>query len=126
MENQEKDPLTASIIGGAIEVHKALGPGLLENAYEECLAIELAERGLAVARQVPIPVFYKGRKVEIGYRIDMLVNDLVVLELKAISEILDVHEAQLLTYLRLANKRVGLLLNFHTAYLRNGIVRKVF
>lgn len=125
LESQEKDPLTAAIIGGAIEVHKALGPGLLESAYEECLAVELTERGLTVARQVPIPVFYKGRKVEIGYRLDMLVNDLVIVEIKAISEILDVHEAQLMTYLRLANKRIGLLLNFHTAYLKNGIMRKV-
>lgn len=125
MESAQKDPLTSLIIGGAIEVHKALGPGLLESAYEECLAVELAERGLNVVRQVPIPVFYKGRKVEVGYRIDMLVNDLVIVELKAITEILTVHEAQLLTYLKLASKRVGLLLNFHTAYLKNGIIRLV-
>jgi GxxExxY protein len=125
VESAERDPLTALIIGGAIEVHKVLGPGLLENAYEECLAIELTERGLAVARQVPIPVFYKGHRVDLGYRIDLLVNETVIVELKAIAELLPVHEAQLLTYLKLASKRVGLLLNFHTAYLRNGIVRLV-
>jgi GxxExxY protein len=125
LENQERDPLTAAIIGGALEVHKALGPGLLESVYEECLAIELMNRGLVVARQVPVPLQYKGRNLDVAYRMDLLVNDLVIVEVKAISELLPVHEAQMMTYLRLAKKRVGLLLNFHTAYLKNGIIRLV-
>lgn len=121
----DRDPLTAEIIGGAIEVHKALGPGLLEAVYEECLAVELADRGLDVRRQVPVPVTFKGKTLPCGYRLDMLVNDAVILEIKAIDKVLPVHEAQLLSYLRLASKRVGLLLNFHTPYLRDSIVRKV-
>ncbi len=125
MDKQIQDPLTSLIIGGAIEVHKALGPGLLESAYEECLAMELSDRGLQVARQVPIPVVFKGRRLEVGYRADIIVNDLVIVELKAIAEILPVHEAQLLSHLKLANKKVGLLINFHVAFLRNGIVRMV-
>ena len=125
MDKQIQDPLTSLIIGGAIEVHKALGPGLLESAYEECLAMELSDRGLQVARQVPIPVVFKGRRLEVGYRADIIVNDLVIVELKAIAEILPVHEAQLLSHLKLANKKVGLLINFHVAFFRNGIVRMV-
>lgn len=120
-----RDPLTAEIIGGAIEVHKALGPGLLEAVYEECLAAELSDRGLRVARQVAVPVTFKGRRLDIGYRADMIVNDEAVLELKAVEKVTPVHEAQLLTYLRLSGKRVGLLLNFDSAYLRDSIVRRV-
>ncbi len=121
----EKDPLTHEIIGGAIEVHKALGPGLLESVYEECLAVELTERGLTVRRQVPVPVLYKGRKVDCAYRCDMLVNETVVVENKAVDILLPVHEAQLISYLRLMSKRVGLLFNFHTPYLRDSILRRV-
>ncbi len=123
--SEGKDPLTREIIGGAIVVHKELGPGLLESAYEECLEVELIERGLHLRRQVPVPVVFKGRKIDCGYRLDMLVNDQVILELKAIEKVLPVHVAQLLTYLRLAGKKVGLLMNFHTPYLRDGIVRRV-
>lgn len=125
LEREGQDPLTYEIIGGAIEVHKALGPGMLENVYEECLAVELADRGLVVRRQVPVPVFFKGRQIDLAYRLDMLVNDSVVLELKAIETLMPVHEVQLMTYMKLANKRTGLLINFHTPYLRDSIVRRV-
>lgn len=117
--------LTREIIGGAIEVHKALGPGLLEAVYEECLALELVDRGLTVQRQVKVPVVFKGRTLDMDYRLDMLVNDAVVFELKAVEKVLPVHEAQLLTYMKLSKKNVGLLLNFHTPYLRDSIKRFV-
>jgi GxxExxY protein len=120
------EDLTEKIIGAAIEVHRALGPGLLESAYEECLCHELNLRGLSFQRQVPLPVSYKGVHLDCGYRIDVLVANDVILELKCVEHILPVHEAQLLTYLKLLNKRVGLILNFHIATLvRCGIVRKV-
>ena len=121
----ERDPLTHEIIGAAIEVHKALGPGLLEAIYEECLCVELTDRGLAVRRQVPIPVMYKGRTLDVAYRCDVLVNELVVVEIKAVDKMIPLFEAQLLSYLKLMNKRVGLLFNFHTPYLRDSILRRV-
>jgi GxxExxY protein len=128
-ETQSKllhEDLTEKIIGAAIEVHRALGPGLLESAYEECFCHELHLRGLSFQRQVPLPVTYKGINLDCGYRIDVIVEDAVVLELKCVEHILAVHEAQLLTYLKLLNKRVGLILNFHVAALvRGGVVRKV-
>jgi len=96
--------LTGAIIGAAIEVHRALGSGLLESAYEECLAFELEDRGFRVARQALLPIAYKGRKLDAGYRIDLLVNDEVIVELKAVQELEPIHEAQLLTYLKLAEK----------------------
>lgn len=119
------DPLTYAIIGAAIEVHKQLGPGLLESVYEECLGVELADRGLTFARQLEVPVIYKGRRLPMAYRIDMVVEQAVVLELKAIEKLLPVHEVQLMTYMRLANYKRGLLFNFHTPYLRDHIVRRV-
>lgn len=120
------EELTEKIIGAAIEVHRALGPGLLESAYEECLCHELHVHGLSFQRQVTLPVSYKGISLDCGYRVDVLVENAVVLELKCVEHILPVHEAQLLTYLRLLNKRVGLILNFYVATLvRGGIVRKV-
>lgn len=122
---QGDDPLTREIIGGAIEVHRALGPGLLESIYEECLAHELTERGLRVVRQVPLPVVFKGKRLDCGYRIDLIVNDLVILEIKAIERVLPVHEAQLLSYLKLSGKKVGLLLNFHVPYMRDGVLRRI-
>lgn len=122
---QGDDPLTREIIGGAIEVHRALGPGLLEAVYEECLAHELMERGLRIARQVPLPVVFKGKRLDCGYRMDLIVNELVILEIKAIERVLPVHEAQLLSYLKLSGKKVGLLLNFHVPYMRDGIVRRI-
>ena len=119
------EQLTEAIIGGAIEVHRELGPGLLESAYEECLCHELQLRGLAFQRQVDLPVVYKGIRLDCGYRADLVVEDRVVLELKTVEKIMPVHEAQLLTYLRLSAKRVGLLLNFNSAVLRDGIKRMV-
>ena len=125
-ENEEqKDPRTAPIIRAAIEVHRALGPGLLESAYEECLCHELHLCGLAFQRQVDLPVPYKGLKLDCGYKMDVVVEDEVVLELKSIERILPVHEAQLLTYLKLSWKRVGLLINFNVALLTRGIIRRV-
>ena len=124
-ESARRDPLTHAIIGGAIEVHKALGPGLLESAYEECLAVELADRGLHVRRQVDVPLVFKGRRMPIAFRMDMLVNDEVILELKAIEAVLPAHEVTLMTYMRLAGKKKGLLFNFHSAYLTDTIVRRV-
>jgi GxxExxY protein len=120
------EELTEKIIGAAIEVHRALGPGLLESAYEECLCREFNLRGLAFQRQVPLPVEYKGVKLDCGYRLDLVVQDTVVLELKCVEHVLPVHEAQLLTHLKLTGKRVGIIINFNVAALvRGGIVRKV-
>ncbi len=120
------EELTEKIIGAAIEVHRALGPGLLESAYEECLCRELNLRGLAFQRQVPLPVEYKGVKLDCGYRLDLVVQDAVILELKCVEHVLPVHEAQLLTYLKLTAKHVGIIINFNVATLvRGGIVRKV-
>ena len=120
------EELTEKIIGAAIEVHRALGPGLLESAYEECLCREFSLRGLAFQRQVPLPVEYKGIKLDCGYRLDLVVQDEVILELKCVEHVLPVHDAQLLTYLKLTRKRVGLFINFNVAALvKGGIVRKV-
>jgi GxxExxY protein len=125
-KNEErKDPRTAPIIGAAIEVHRALGPGPLESAYEECLCHELHLRGLAFQHQVDLPVPYKGLKLDCGYKMDVVVEDEVVLELKSIEKILPVHEAQLLTYMKLSGKRVGLLINFNVPLLTRGIIRRV-
>lgn len=121
----ELNDLTREIIGGAIEVHKRLGPGMLESAYEECLSYELRGRGLSVERQKPVPVVYREVKLECGYRIDLLVNDTVVLELKSVDAPARVHEAQILTYMRFANKSIGLLINFNVTVLKNGIKRYV-
>ncbi len=117
--------LTDQILAAAIEVHKALGPGLLESAYEECLAHELGLRDLSTHRQVPLPLEYKGIRLDCGYRIDLVVQDAVVLEVKAVERLLPIHEAQLLTYLRLSRKKVGFILNFNTPVLKKGIVRRV-
>jgi GxxExxY protein len=118
-------PLTEAIIGSAIEVHRALGPGLLESAYEACLAHELLSRGIMVQRQLSLPIVYKGQLVEVGYRIDMLVDDRVVVELKAVDKLIPIHEAQLMTHLRLSGKRVGLLINFNVRLLTSGVKRIV-
>ncbi|MCG3124072.1 MAG: hypothetical protein GIKADHBN_02513 [Phycisphaerales bacterium] len=119
------DPLTARIIGAAIQVHRALGPGLLESAYQQCLRFELEAGGIAVATEVPIPLEYRGHRLDCGYRIDLLVEGTVVVEAKAVEKLAPIHEAQLLTYLRLARKKTGLLLNFNSAYLHDGIKRMV-
>ncbi len=116
---------TDPIIGAAIEVHRLLGPGLLEETYEACLCHELHLRGVGFQRQVHLPIIYKGIRLASAYRIDLIVNDLVIVELKAIEQILPLHEAQLLTYLRHTGKRVGLLINFNVPLLKNGIRRRV-
>jgi len=117
--------LTHQIIGAAIEVHRLLGPGLLESAYEECLAHELTLRNIKYRRQVPVPVVYKGIKLECGYRMDIVVEECVVLELKSIESIAPVHEATVLTYLRLSDKKLGLLINFNVSILKDGVRRFV-
>jgi GxxExxY protein len=125
-ENEEQnDPRTSPIIGAAIEVHRQLGPGLLESAYEQCLCHELHLRGLPFKCQVDLPVSYKGVQLDCGYKIDLVVGDEVIVELKSVERILPVHEAQLLTYLKLAGKTVGLLINFNTPLLTRGIIRRV-
>lgn len=120
-----RDPLTDRIIGCAIEVHRTLGPGLLESAYEECLCYELAQSGVAFRRQASLPVLYKEVKLDCGYRMDVVVEDRVVVELKTVERLVPVHDAQLLTYLRLSGYPVGLLMNFNVPVLRDGIKRFV-
>ena len=117
--------LTEAVLAAAFEVHSALGPGLLESAYEACLAHELGCRGLRCRRQVELPVRYKDEFVDAGYRIDLLIEEAVVVELKATDKLQPINEAQLLTYLKLSGNRVGLLLNFNTIHLRDGIKRRV-
>ena len=121
----EINAITEAVIGAAIEVHKHIGPGLLESCYETCLCHELDLRGIAYERQVALPVAYKGAKLDCGYRMDLLVAGSVVIELKAIDQLLPIHEAQLLTYLRLSTHKVGLLINFNVCVLKDGIVRRV-
>ena len=124
--SEAKDLLTNTIIAAAIEVHRLLGPGLLESAYEECLCHELHLRGLSFKRQVDLPVSYKGMRLDCGYKMDLVVGETVVLELKCVERMIPVHEAQLLTYLKLSGKRVGLLINFNAALLTQGLIRRVF
>jgi GxxExxY protein len=123
-ERQEND-ITGKIIGAAIEVHKHLGPGLLESAYEECLCCELHLRGIEFKRQVPLPLNYKGLKLDCGYRMDLLVEDKIVVELKTVEAIAPIHEAQMLTYLKLRDIRIGLIINFNVRLLVEGIRRLV-
>ena len=115
--------ITGAVITGALEVHSALGPGLLESAYQACLAHELRLGGRTVAEQVPMPVVYRGHKLDVGYRLDMIVDDAVLVEIKAIAKLLPVHDAQVISYLRLSGYRVGLLINFHVPRLRDGLRR---
>ena len=124
-EQQRLDSITERIIGAAISVHRELGPGLLESAYEECLCFELSQLKLAFERQVPLPVHYKEVNLDCGYRMDVVVERRVIIEIKAVERIIPVHEAQLLSYLKLASLRVGLLLNFHTPVLKSGLKRIV-
>ncbi len=121
----EFDSITKEIIGSAIEVHRQLGPGLLESAYEECLVYELEQRGYKVERQKPVPVVYKDIKLDYGYRIDILVEDKILLELKSVDALAPVHEAQLLTYMKFSSIKIGLLINFNVTVLKNGIKRYV-
>ncbi|APV51405.1 GxxExxY protein [Betaproteobacteria bacterium GR16-43] len=118
-------PLTRSIIGSAIEVHQALGPGLLEGAYRACLRTELLARNLAVRQEVQVPVNYKGVAIDCGFRADLIVEESVVIELKAVERLLPIHDAQLLTYLKLTGLEVGLILNFNSASMRNGVRRLI-
>jgi GxxExxY protein len=117
--------LTGQVIGLAIEVHRQLGPGLLESAYEECLAYELCASGLQFGRQVDVPVVYKSSRLDCGYRMDLVVENALILELKTVEKIIPLHEAQLLTYLRLSGIRHGLIMNFNTAVLKDGLRRIV-
>jgi GxxExxY protein len=117
---------TEAIIGAAIEVHRHLGPGLLESAYQECLCEELGLRKIPFKRQILLPVIYKSKKLDVGYRIDLLVNDEVIVELKTVEAMLPIHEAQALTYMRLGGWQVGLILNFNVTVLKNGIKRLVY
>lgn len=118
-----RDALTEQIIGAAIEVHRALGPGLLESVYQECLALELGLRGLHFQSQLELPLNYKGLSLDAAYRLDLVVEQAVVIELKAVERLLPLHEAQLLTYLKLGGYSLGLLLNFNVPVLKDGIKR---
>jgi GxxExxY protein len=124
-EAPRENEITKLVIGCAIEVHRALGPGLLESAYEECSCYELAQGGTRFLRQVPLPVRYKGIALDCGYRMDLLVDDLVIIEVKAVESLCPIREAQLLTYLKLAEKPVGLLINFNVPVLKEGLKRIV-
>ena len=125
MEAMRLDSITEQIIGAAIAVHRALGPGLLESAYEACLAFELTERGLKVERQKPLPVVYRGVRLECGYRLDLLVEDVVIVEIKSVDALAPIHKAQMLSYLKLAGLKVGLLINFNVKVLTDGVRRVV-
>ena len=122
---KEEDKFSTEIIGAAIEVHRNLGPGLLKSAYEECLCRELAIRGLNFERQKPLAISYKGIKLDCGYRLDIVVEELVILELKAVERIEPIHEAQLLTYLKLSDLKLGIMINFNVPILKKGIKRIV-
>ena len=124
-ERIRTNQITERVIGAAIAVHRALGPGLLESAYQECLCQELVLRGIPFERQVPLPLEYRGIRCECGYRLDILVANAVVVEVKSIEAIAPIHEAQLLTYLRLGGWTIGLLMNFNVVVLKDGIRRKV-
>jgi len=124
----DKDPLnnvTSGIIGAAIDVHRALGPGLLESAYEACLDYELIQREMKVEQQKPLPLIYRDVQLDCGYRIDLLVDDAVILEIKSVDSLAPIHQAQLLSYLKLSGCEVGLLINFNVKLLKQGIVRMV-
>jgi GxxExxY protein len=122
-ESAELDALTGQIVDAGFQVHKELGPGLFETTYETCLAFELQSRGLTVRRQVALPVVYKGIALDAGYKLDLLVEEQIVLEIKAIDALARVHEAQILTYLKLSGRRVGFLMNFNVALFKNDIRR---
>jgi len=125
MDYTAENELSNIILGCAIEVHKQLGPGLLESAYQECLQYELLKAGLEVVKEKPMPIIYKDVKLDHGYRIDLLVNNKVVIEIKTVEQFTDVHTAQVLTYLKLGNYKLGLLLNFYVTTMKNGIKRVV-
>jgi GxxExxY protein len=119
------DDVARQVIDAGLKVHRALGPGLLESAYEACLTHELASRGLAVRRQVSLPIEYEGLRLEVGYRLDLVVDDLVIIEVKAVESLLRLHEAQLITYLKLSGVKLGLLINFNVALFKQGVRRLI-
>ena len=121
----EQDPVNAKVTGSAIEVHKHLGPGLLESAHEECLAFELRQQGIDFQRQVLLPILYKGIQLDCAYRMDLVVERYLIIEIKTVEQLLPIHQAQLLTYLKLSDLKFGLLLNFNVALLRDGIKRMI-
>jgi GxxExxY protein len=121
----ELNNVSGAIVDAALKVHSKLGPGLLESAYESCLAYELGKRGFYVQSQVMLPICYEEQRIDAGYRLDLLVNDSVIVELKSVERLLPIHKAQLLSYLRLSNKSVGLLINFNEVRLKDGIKRIV-
>jgi GxxExxY protein len=121
----DRNEISGAVVDAAMKVHSALGPGLLESAYAACLRHELIKRGLKVASEVPVPVVYDGIKLEAGYKLDLLVEDTVVVELKAIEALAPIHQAQIISYLKLAGKPIGLLINFHSLHLKDGIKRFV-
>ncbi len=120
-----RNEISGAVVDAAMKVHSALGPGLLESAYAACLKHELIKRGLKVQCEVPLPVIYDGVRLDAGYRLDLVVEDMVVVELKAIEELAPIHQAQIISYLKLSGKPIGLLINFHTLHLKNGIKRFV-
>jgi GxxExxY protein len=125
MDTPDRDPLTEQVIGLGIAVHRALGPGLLESAYEECLCFELAEAGMVVGRQLPLPVVYKSVRLDCGYRLDLVVENRLIIEIKSVEKLLPIHDAQVLTYLRLSGRKTALLMNFNVLLLKDGIRRFV-
>ena len=125
MDLSEIDVRSGQVVDAAMRVHSALGPGVLESAYSACLTHELRTRGLRVLVQHPLPIMYRGIEVELGYRLDLVVDDVVLVELKAVSKLLPIHDAQLWSYLKLSGMQVGLLINFHVEHLKDGIKRMV-
>jgi GxxExxY protein len=123
MQQTQRDEVSGRVIGAAIEVHRHLGPGLLESAYEECLCFELHERGIAYVRRVPLPIVFKGHRLDAGYRMDIVAEQQLIVEVKSVDQLMRIHEAQVLTYLRLSGLRTALLLNFNTVLLKHGLRR---
>jgi len=121
----ELNKITEAVIGAAIEVHRQLGPGLLESAYRECLRYELLQRGYVALQEVPLPLTYKGLKLDCGYRLDLLVNDAVIVEVKSVSDLAPIHDAQLLSYPKISGGKVGLLLNFNVRFLKHGGIKRL-
>ena len=119
----ELNEISGMVVDGAIEVHRCLGPGLLEEVYKQCLYAEILGRGMKARREIGMPIVYKNLNIDLGYRIDILVEERLIVELKAVTDIAPVHKAQLLSYLRLSGKKLGLLLNFHAPLMKNGILR---
>ena len=125
MNREQLEAIGKQIVDAAFQVHIELGPGLLESAYERCMVVELIERGLKVERQVKLPIVYKGKTIDGGYRLDLIVENEIIIELKTVDYILPVHEAQLISYLKLSGKRLGYLINFKVDLIKNGIHRRV-